>query len=75
MSWGNFGGNRRLWNLEDETDFPVPTGRGSPVANIEPGKEIDVTIKYFHTLGYVDGWYDFVFPLVVGPRFNPPGSG
>ena len=43
------------------------------VANIEPGKEIDVTIKYFHKLDYVDGWYEFVFPMVVGPRFNPPG--
>jgi Ca-activated chloride channel family protein len=31
------------------------------------------TIKYFHTLEYVDGWYEFVFPMVVGPRFNPPG--
>jgi Ca-activated chloride channel family protein len=44
------------------------------VANIEPGKEIDVNIRYFHTLEYVDGWYEFVFPMVVGPRFNPPGS-
>jgi Ca-activated chloride channel family protein len=43
------------------------------VANIEPGKEIDVNIKYFNTLAYVDGWYEFVFPMVVGPRFNPPG--
>jgi Ca-activated chloride channel homolog len=43
------------------------------VANIEPGKEIDVNIKYFHTLEYADGWYEFVFPMVVGPRFNPPG--
>jgi Ca-activated chloride channel family protein len=44
------------------------------VANIEPGKQIDVNITYFHTLAYVDGWYEFVFPMVVGPRFNPPGS-
>ncbi len=44
------------------------------VANIEPGRKIDVTIKYFHTLDYVDGWYEFVFPMVVGPRFNPPGT-
>jgi Ca-activated chloride channel family protein len=44
------------------------------VANIEPGKDIDVTIHYFHTLTWVDGWYEFVFPMVVGPRFNPPGS-
>src|SRR4030042_697665 len=43
------------------------------VANIEPGKQIDVNIKYFNTLDYTDGWYEFVFPMVVGPRFNPPG--
>ncbi len=44
------------------------------VANIEPGNAIDVDIRYFHTLAYQDGWYSFVFPTVVGPRFNPPGS-
>ena len=43
------------------------------VANIEPSKAIDVNIKYFNTLAYRDGWYEFVFPMVVGPRFNPPG--
>jgi Ca-activated chloride channel family protein len=42
------------------------------VANIEPGKQIDVEITYFHTLAYDDGWYEWVFPMVVGPRFNPP---
>jgi Ca-activated chloride channel family protein len=41
------------------------------VANIEPGKRIDVTITYFNTLAYSDGWFEFVFPMVVGPRFNP----
>jgi Ca-activated chloride channel family protein len=44
------------------------------VANIEPGQEIDVNIKYIHTLSYVDGWYEFVFPMVVGPRFNPAAT-
>ncbi len=44
------------------------------VANIEPGKAIDINIRYFHTLAYHDGAYEFVFPMVVGPRFNPPGS-
>ncbi|MBM3879819.1 MAG: VWA domain-containing protein [Verrucomicrobia bacterium] len=44
------------------------------VANLEPGHPIDVTLTYFHTLAYDDGWYEFVFPTVVGPRFNPPGS-
>ncbi|MHC4133118.1 MAG: VIT domain-containing protein [Planctomycetota bacterium] len=43
------------------------------VANIEPENEININIKYFNTLTYVDGWYEFVFPMVVGPRFNPPG--
>jgi Ca-activated chloride channel family protein len=43
------------------------------VANIEPRTAIDVDIKYFHTLAYNDGWYSFVFPTVVGPRYNPPG--
>ncbi len=42
------------------------------VANIEPGKDIDIDIKYFNTLQYVDGWYEWTFPMVVGPRFNPP---
>ena len=42
------------------------------VANIEPGHQIDVNIRYFHTLTHRDGWYSFVFPTVVGPRYNPP---
>jgi Ca-activated chloride channel family protein len=44
------------------------------VANIEPGKAIDIEITYFNTLAYSEGEYTFVFPMVVGPRFNPPGS-
>ena len=44
------------------------------VANIEPGRSIDVDIKYFHTLAYDDGHYSFVFPTVVGPRYNQPGA-
>ena len=44
------------------------------VANIEPGKRIDISIRYFNTLSYADGSYEFVFPMVVGPRFNPPSQ-
>jgi Ca-activated chloride channel family protein len=44
------------------------------VANIEPGKSIDVSITYFGPLAYSDGAFEFVFPMVVGPRFNPPGT-
>ncbi|MEE8468787.1 MAG: VIT domain-containing protein, partial [Planctomycetota bacterium] len=44
------------------------------VANIAPGAGIDVSIEYFHVLPYRDGWYELVFPMVVGPRYNPPAS-
>jgi len=44
------------------------------VANIEPGRRIDIEIAYFHTLRHEDGEYVFHFPMVVGPRFNPPGT-
>ena len=43
------------------------------VANIEPSKRIDVEITYFNPLRYENGEYEFVFPMVVGPRYNPPG--
>ncbi len=44
------------------------------VANIEPGRRIDIDLTYFHALAYHDGEYELVFPMVVGPRFNPPGA-
>ncbi|MBN1674547.1 MAG: VWA domain-containing protein [Kiritimatiellae bacterium] len=44
------------------------------VANIEPGKRIDVEITYFNPLPYRDGEYQFIFPMVVGPRYNPAGA-
>ncbi|MBL8990264.1 MAG: VWA domain-containing protein [Phycisphaerae bacterium] len=43
------------------------------VANIDPGAAIDVAITYYNTLAYNDGWFEFVLPMVVGPRYNPPG--
>lgn len=42
------------------------------VANIEPHREIDISLTYFNTLPYRDGGYEFAFPTLVGPRFNPP---
>ncbi len=41
------------------------------VANIEPGKKIDVVVHYVQDLTFDDGRYEFVFPMVVGPRFMP----
>jgi Ca-activated chloride channel homolog len=39
------------------------------VANIMPGEKVTVTISYVETLKYEDGAYEFVFPMVVGPRY------
>lgn len=42
------------------------------VANIEPGNRIDVRITYYNTLAYMDGWFEFAFPMVVGPASTRP---
>jgi Ca-activated chloride channel family protein len=41
------------------------------VANILPGNQVKITISYVETLRYEDGAYEFVFPMVVGPRYVP----
>src|SRR3989449_6444853 len=41
------------------------------VANILPGEQIKITISYVETLKYADGSYEFVLPMVVGPRYVP----
>jgi Ca-activated chloride channel family protein len=41
------------------------------VANIEPGGTVGISITYFERLPYEKGEYEFVFPMVVGPRYNP----
>lgn len=43
------------------------------VANILPGERITIEIAYVETLKYEDGAYEFVFPTVVAPRYNPAG--
>ena len=50
------------------------------LANIKPGEKIEVMIRYTESLKFADGDYEFVFPMVVGPRYisgnltppNPP---
>jgi Ca-activated chloride channel family protein len=44
------------------------------VANILPGEQIKITISYVETLKYEDGAYEFVFPMVVGPRYIPSAA-
>jgi len=41
------------------------------VANILPGDEITVIIRYTEELVFDENRYKFVFPMVVGPRYIP----
>jgi Ca-activated chloride channel family protein len=41
------------------------------VANIMPGDNITITIRYINILRYAEGHYELVFPMVVGPRYIP----
>ena len=39
------------------------------LANILPGEQIHVTIRYTNSLKFEGGDYEFVFPMVVAPRY------
>jgi Ca-activated chloride channel family protein len=41
------------------------------VGNIMPGDDIYIEITYVQDLKYDHGTYEYVFPMVVGPRFIP----
>lgn len=41
------------------------------VANIQPGERIEIEIGYNEVLSYVDGRFEFVFPMVIAPRYDP----
>jgi len=46
------------------------------VANILPGDEVRVELRYTELLVPTDGAYEFVYPGVVGPRYsNKPAAG
>ena len=40
------------------------------LANIKPGETIDVVIRYTNSLKFEGGDYEFVFPMVVAPRYS-----
>ncbi|NMC68452.1 MAG: VWA domain-containing protein, partial [Myxococcales bacterium] len=44
------------------------------VANIEPGGKVMIRITYYERLSYQRGTYEYVFPMVVGPRYIPGGT-
>ena len=39
------------------------------VANIEPGATVTINISFVETLKFEDGVFEWVFPMVVGPRY------
>lgn len=41
------------------------------VTRLAPGKQVDIRIRYYHTLAYVDGWYEWGVPLAAGTRGRP----
>jgi Ca-activated chloride channel homolog len=41
------------------------------VTNIEPGAQVVIELSYVETLRYDDGVFEFMFPMVVGPRYMP----
>jgi len=45
------------------------------IANLIPGLPIKITLKYAQTINKVDNEYQLVVPLIVGPRYQPLGSG
>jgi Ca-activated chloride channel family protein len=44
------------------------------VANILPGDDVQVELRYTELVAPTDGRYGFVFPTVVGPRYHVPAS-
>lgn len=41
------------------------------LANLMPGQSVKVTLKYSQVVPRIDGSYELVVPLVVGPRYMP----
>jgi Ca-activated chloride channel family protein len=62
---------RRAGHVAGLLDQERPNIFTQSVANIMPGEKVKVTISYVETLKYEEGSYEFVFPMVVGPRYIP----
>lgn len=56
--------------LDQETDNVFTQS----VANVMPGRKIEVEISYVQILKFEDGEFEFSYPMVVGPRFMGAGS-
>jgi Ca-activated chloride channel family protein len=60
---------RRAGKVSALLDQERPNIFRQSVANIPPGVEVTVRIRYVETLPYLDGSYEFTFPMVVAPRY------
>jgi Ca-activated chloride channel family protein len=68
---------RRQGKLAGLLDQSRPNVFVQSVANIPPNAKVEVEIQYVETLKFEAGKYEFVFPMVVGPRYSPkhnPGA-
>jgi Ca-activated chloride channel family protein len=62
---------RRRGNVAALLDQERPNIFTQSVTNIVPGANVRITISYLVLLGYENCVYEFVFPMVVGPRYIP----
>jgi Ca-activated chloride channel family protein len=62
---------KQAGNVTSLLDQERPNIFTQSVANIMPGEKVTIIISYIETLKYEDGSYQFVFPMVVGPRYIP----
>lgn len=62
---------RRQGHVAALLDQERPNIFAQSVTNIEPGATVKVTISYVEVLKYEEGHYEFMFPMVVGPRYVP----
>lgn len=65
---------KKLGKIASLLDQQRPNVFTQQVANILPGQQIRVTISYVEMLKYADGSYEWSFPMVVAPRYNPAGN-
>lgn len=62
---------REAGHVASLLDQERPNIFNQSVANIMPGEKVIIKISYTQMLKYEAGTYEFVFPMVVGPRFIP----
>src|ERR1041385_4687191 len=44
------------------------------LANVMPGEQVEIELRYTELLVPTDGTYEVVFPTVVGPRYSSPND-